>query len=39
LMFHRNWISNDMRQGTLFGTKTTSPICPKQRPQGKKELR
>lgn len=39
LMFHRNWISNDMRQGTLFGTKTTSPICPKQRPQGKEELR
>lgn len=30
---------NDMRQGTLFGTKTTSPICPKQRPQGKEELR
>ena len=29
----------DMRQGTLFGTKTTSPICPKQRPQGKEELR
>ena len=34
-----DWISNDMRQGTLFGTKTTSPICPKQRPQGKEELR